>query len=77
MRNVLAIAEKELRSYFASPMAYVIIGFFLLPFGVFFYLYLTMFVRNGMAMIGNGEAWFDDKGLATLNVPLASEVPAR
>ena len=30
MRNVLAIAEKELRSYFASPMAYVIIGFFLL-----------------------------------------------
>jgi ABC-2 type transport system permease protein len=50
MRNVLAIAEKELRSYFASPMAYVIIGFFLLPFGVFFYLYLTMFVRNSMQM---------------------------
>ena len=36
-----------------------------------------MFVHNGMAMIGNGEAWFDDKGLATLNVPPASEVPAR
>ena len=50
MRNVLAIAEKELRSYFASPMAYVIIGFFLLPFGVFFYLYLNMFVRNSMQM---------------------------
>lgn len=28
-----------------------------------------MFVRQGMAMIGNGEAWFDDKGLAVLNVP--------
>ena len=50
MGNVLAIAEKELRAYFASPMAYVIIGFFLLPFGVFFYLYLQMFVQNSMGM---------------------------
>jgi len=50
MRNVMAIAERELRSYFASPMAYVIIGFFLLPFGVFFFLYLNMFVRNSMQM---------------------------
>jgi len=36
-----------------------------------------MFVHNGMAMIGNGEAWFDDEGLAVLNVPVLSEVPAR
>lgn len=28
-----------------------------------------MFVRNGMAMLGNGIAWFDDKGLAVLNLP--------
>ncbi|HYT75509.1 MAG TPA: ABC transporter permease subunit [Vicinamibacterales bacterium] len=48
MRNVLAVADKELRSYFASPMAYIIIGFFLLPFGVFFYLYLTAFVRQSL-----------------------------
>ncbi len=33
-----------------------------------------MFVHNGMAMIGSGEAWFDDKGLATLNIPPAPEV---
>jgi ABC-2 type transport system permease protein len=56
MRNVMAIAERELRSYFASPMAYVIIGFFLLPFGVFFYLYLTLFVRNSMQMTQFGGA---------------------
>src|SRR5215831_18654648 len=56
MRNVLAIAERELRSYFASPMAYVIIGFFLLPFGVFFYLYLNIFVRNSMQMQQFGGA---------------------
>lgn len=48
MRNVLAIADKELRSYFASPIAYIIIGFFLLPFGAFFYLYLTAFVRQSL-----------------------------
>jgi len=54
MRNVLAIAHKELRSYFSSPMAYIIIGFFALPFGVFFYLYLDMFVRQGLQMAETG-----------------------
>ena len=54
MRNVAAIAQKELRSYFASPMAYVVIGFFLLPFGVFFYLYLDAFLKQGMQMAQYG-----------------------
>ena len=36
MGNILAIAEKELKSYFASPIAYVIIGFFALVFGYFY-----------------------------------------
>ena len=45
VRNIMAIADKELRSYFSSPIAYIIIGFFLLPFGVFFYLYLAAFVQ--------------------------------
>ena len=38
VRNILAIADKELRSYFASPIAYIIIGLFSLLFGLFFYL---------------------------------------
>jgi len=50
VRNVLAVADKELRSYFASPIAYIIIGFFALPFGVFFYLYLEAFLRQSMQM---------------------------
>ena len=54
MRNVIAIANKELRSYFSSPMAYIIIGFFALPFGVFFYLYLDAFVRQSLQMAGMG-----------------------
>ena len=48
MRNILAIAGKELKSYFSSPIAYIIIGFFLLPFGVFFYLYLREFLKQSM-----------------------------
>ena len=56
MRNILAVADKELRSYFASPMAYIIIGFFLLPFGVFFYLYLASFVKQSLQMAQFGGA---------------------
>jgi len=56
MRNILAIADKELRSYFSSPIAYIIIGFFLLPFGVFFYLYLTAFVRQSLSQAQFGGA---------------------
>jgi gliding motility-associated transport system permease protein len=50
VRNIIAIADKELRSYFASPIAYIIVGFFALPFGVFFYLYLEAFLRQSMQM---------------------------
>jgi ABC-2 type transport system permease protein len=56
MRNIMAIANRELRSYFSSPIAYIIIGFFLLPFGVFFYLYLTDFVRRSLQMAQFGGA---------------------
>ena len=27
MRNILAIAQKELKSYFSSPIAYIVLGF--------------------------------------------------
>ncbi|HEX7087219.1 MAG TPA: ABC transporter permease [Vicinamibacterales bacterium] len=50
MTNVLAIAQKELRSYFASPIAYIIIGFFALLFGSFFTSILDWFMRQGMQM---------------------------
>ena len=39
--NTLTIAMKELKSYFVSPIAYVIIAFWLLATGLFFYLILV------------------------------------
>jgi ABC-2 type transport system permease protein len=54
-RNISAIAGKELRGYFASPVAWVMMGLFALIFGWFFLSYLTFFVRNSMqAMMGGG-----------------------
>ena len=49
MSNVLAIAHKELKGYFASPIAYIVLGFFALMFGFFFYSLLLFFDRGGMS----------------------------
>jgi ABC-2 type transport system permease protein len=43
MSNVLAIAHKEIKGYFASPIAYIVLGFFALMFGFFFYSLLLYF----------------------------------
>src|SRR5262245_54004191 len=43
MRNVLTIAGRELRAYFSSPVAYVLLAAFLALAGYFFYALLTAF----------------------------------
>jgi ABC-2 type transport system permease protein len=48
MRNTLAIAHKELRSYFASPIGYIVLGFFALLYGWFYVTMLNYFVRQSM-----------------------------
>jgi len=50
MRNILAIANKELRSYFAGPIAYIAIGLWALLYGYFFVAIMQYFVRNSMQM---------------------------
>ena len=56
MRNVVTIARKELQAYFASPIAYVVIGFFALLFGYFFYTLLWYFERQSMQVaMGSGQ----------------------
>jgi ABC-2 type transport system permease protein len=54
VRNVLAIANKEFRSYFASPIAYILIGLFSLLFGWFFYVFLMAFVQQSEQMMQFG-----------------------
>jgi ABC-2 type transport system permease protein len=50
MRNVLAIAQKELKSYFAGPIAYVAIGLWAFLYGYFFVTILYYFLRQSMSM---------------------------
>jgi ABC-2 type transport system permease protein len=56
MGNVLAVAGKEIRAYFVSPIAYVVIGLYTLLFGYFFYVMLTFFERQSMQMMQAGAA---------------------
>jgi ABC-2 type transport system permease protein len=57
MTNTLAIASKELRAYFASPIAYVMIGFFAIIYGWFFAAILLFFEQQSarMGAMGVGQ----------------------
>ena len=54
MANILTLAGKELRAYFLSPIAYVVIGLFALLFGVFYVSSLNIMVRLSMGQFGAG-----------------------
>ncbi len=45
MRSYLAITDRELKSYFVSPIAYIVIALFVLITGIFFYLIISNFVE--------------------------------
>ena len=50
MNNILAMAHKELKSYFSTPIAYIVIGFFALLWGYFFWVMLLYF--NQQSQLG-------------------------
>ena len=56
MRNVLAIAQKELQQYFVSPIAYVVVGLFAVLFGYFYVASLSILLQVSMqaGMFGMG-----------------------
>lgn len=58
MRNIVTIASKELRSYFVSPIAYVVLTGFLLLGGWFFFNLLARFnfLLSIYSATGNPEA---------------------
>jgi len=55
VRNVLIIWRKEMRSYFVSPVAYLLLAMFAVIFGFFFLNILGYFVFTGMESQMRGE----------------------
>src|SRR5207253_5402125 len=55
MRNVWIILQKELRSYFVSPIAYLLLVMFAVIFGFFFFNRLGYFVLIGMQSQMRGQ----------------------
>jgi ABC-2 type transport system permease protein len=57
VRNVFIIWRKELRSYFVSPIAYLLLAMFAVIFGFFFWNILGYFVFTGMESQMRGEMY--------------------
>ncbi len=57
MRNAWIICQKELRSYFVSPVAYLLLTMFGVIFGFFFWNALNFFVIEGMQMQMRGQSF--------------------
>jgi ABC-2 type transport system permease protein len=54
MRNILAVAGKELRSYFHSPIAYLVMTVFAGLCGFFFYSFMATYVVQSFRMTAMG-----------------------
>lgn len=65
MKGMVAIIKKEMRAYFYSPLAYVILGIFLFFMGVIFTKFVDIYQRYNMAQrFGQAQGITIDK-LAT------------
>jgi ABC-2 type transport system permease protein len=67
MQYVLAIWQREMKSYFVSPIAYVVLTVFLFLSGFFFYSILTAVVQSTMmqAQMGQGMQPVDVPGIVS------------
>jgi|694.fasta_scaffold108291_3 ABC-2 type transport system permease protein len=65
MRGAVAILKKELRSYFYSPVAYVILGVFLFIMGVIFAKFVDIYQRFNSAQRFSGSQGITLDKLAT------------
>jgi len=57
MRKSLAIFKREMRSYFVSPVAYVVLAVFLGLAGYFFYSQLATFIRYSLISMQQAMAY--------------------
>ena len=67
MQNIFAIWQREMRSYFVSPIAYVVLTVFLFLSGFFFFSILTAVVQSTMmqGQFGQGMEPVDVPGIVT------------
>ncbi|MEO8099570.1 MAG: ABC transporter permease [Acidobacteriota bacterium] len=54
--NIITICKKELNSYFRSPIAYGVMGFFALVTGYFFYAAVVFFVNRSLEAAMQGQS---------------------
>jgi len=57
VRNILVICRKELGSYFASPIAYILLTLFGVIFGYFFWVVLGSFLNYSMEAQMSGSSY--------------------
>ena len=57
MRNILAICGKEMRGYFTSPIAYLLLAIFAVLFGYFFYAASAFFAMSSMESQMSGRSF--------------------
>jgi ABC-2 type transport system permease protein len=55
MKNILAIWQREMKSYFVSPIAYVVLTVFLFVAGFFFYSILNAWMQQTMMQAASGQ----------------------
>jgi len=67
MRNIIAIYRKELQSYFASPLAYIIAGAFWFLAGLFFVVILQTGIQQVSALDLQGQQPVDLPNLIQQN----------
>ena len=56
MKNVLIICGKEIKSYFSSPIAYLLMTIFAVIFGYFFFSASAYFVQASMQSQMSGQS---------------------
>jgi ABC-2 type transport system permease protein len=83
VKNIWIICKRELKSYFASPVAYAVMALFAVVSGWFFYVFTAMFVQRGMESQLMGRSfpmdvneWVIRGFLSNLNVLALFVIPA-
>jgi len=71
MTNLLAVIDKEMKVYFASPVAYGVLTVFLLVSGYFFYNILSVFMQRSMMMAVQAQQF--GGGAPAMDVPALVE----